>query len=75
MGLLTSGVGVPVTLLSALGTLSFYLVAWPSLDLRVYAKSYCILLCSVPMISLGGTVGLRERGGCGEEKLWSGCIV
>lgn len=84
MELLTGGVGLPLTLPSALG-IHFLLF---SLDMQVYSQPYCILLhvfsecpweaCSL-MKGKGRGVDLRERegrvggrigrGNCGEKVL------
>ena len=51
-------------------------VASPSLDMRAWASSYCILLCCVQLISLGGLLfsegKYRNTGSGGEGRLWRG---
>ena len=61
-----SGDGVSLTLLPALET--SYWVASPTLDMRVCVWSYCILLCHVWLMSLGGLIfsGVRLEG----EWIW-----
>ena len=48
-----NGHGASLTILS-IGHFSSYWVALSSLDMRIYACSYCNFLCHVPLISLGG---------------------
>lgn len=46
-----------------LGAFSSYQTALPTLDIRVCAWSYCILLCSVLLMSLGGLLFSGEEAG------------
>ena len=68
MGLLTVGLGVSLALLPALGTLFLLLGFLPNLDTWISALSYCILLCHVCLLSLGGLLfSERKWKGSGEE--------
>lgn len=53
-----------------LGTFSSFWAALPTLDIRVCAWSYCILLCSVLLMSLGGLLFSWEEAGGGVDLGW-----
>lgn len=53
-----SGTGESVTPLPSLGSHNLLLAC---IDMRVFALSYCILLCHVLMLSLGGLFFSRRK--------------
>lgn len=81
-GTLTMGVGISLTLLPALWTLSPYWVALSSFNMKGFALSYSILFCLVLLLSLRGLLFSggkwsrnRSREGWSWEKLGGGEIV
>lgn len=58
------GAGVSLTLLPAPKTLYSCWILLPTLDIRAFATSYCILFCPVWLLSPGDLLFSEEETGC-----------